>query len=71
MKHRIIFAVLMSFVLSFLMTAWVTYVNLGLHPDFVSYWMKAWAVAWPVAGGISFVFAPTVYQLAHRIAEKF
>lgn len=70
MKHRIIFATMMSFVLSLLMSAWITFLNIGLHPDFVSFWMHAWVLAWPAAGAISFLFAPFLHQLAHRVAEK-
>ncbi len=68
MKHRMIFAALMSFVLSFLMTAWVTFVNLGLPPDFVTFWMKSWVLAWPAAGVISFIFGPYLHQLATKLA---
>ncbi|TPE55297.1 DUF2798 domain-containing protein [Maribrevibacterium harenarium] len=70
MKHRILFATMMSFVLSILMTAWVTFVNLGLHPEFLSFWMKSWVLAWPAAGAISFVFAPMLHKLAQRLADK-
>ncbi|RDL44972.1 DUF2798 domain-containing protein [Marinomonas piezotolerans] len=70
MKHRIIFATMMSFVLSLLMSAWITFLNIGLTPDFVSSWLHAWILAWPAAGVISFVFAPFLHQLAHRLAEK-
>lgn len=70
MKHRIIFAVLMSFTLSLFMSAWITYMNIGLPSDFVSYWMNAWALAWPAAGIISFVVGPFLHSLAQKIANK-
>lgn len=70
MKHRIVFAAMMSFVLSLLMSAWVTFMNIGAHPEFVSFWLHAWIYAWPAAAAISFVFAPFLHQLATKITSK-
>ncbi|AEF53125.1 DUF2798 domain-containing protein [Marinomonas posidonica] len=70
MKFRIYFALIMSCVLSFLMSGWITYVNLGLHPDFVFFWMTAWRFAWPAAAVISFVFAPEIQRLSGWLAKK-
>ncbi|MBR7888184.1 DUF2798 domain-containing protein [Marinomonas sp. A79] len=70
MKHRIIFAVLMSFTLSLFMSAWITYVNMGATPDFVSFWMSAWVLAWPAAGIISFIAGPFLHGFAQKIANK-
>lgn len=70
MKHRIIFAILMSFTLSLIMSAWITFVNIGAHTNFVSFWMHAWLLAWPAAGIIAFISGPFIHKLAHRIAEK-
>ena len=49
MKQRLLFSVLMSLVLSFLMSCWVTWVNLGLSEVFVERWMNAFVLAWPAA----------------------
>ncbi|WP_375056473.1 DUF2798 domain-containing protein [Zobellella sp. DQSA1] len=62
-KHRLLFALLMSLVLSFLMTAWVTWLNLGLIEGFVEKWMSAFIVAWPAAALISLLFGPWVQRL--------
>jgi len=70
MKHRAIFAVLMSFVLSLLMSAWVTFINMGAVNGFVDQWLSAWILAWPAAGLIAFSFGPRIHQLAQRIAER-
>ena len=70
MKHRIIFAVLMSCVLTFIMSAWVTFINIGLVDKFVERWFSAWSLAWPAAGIIAFLFAPRVHQLSSVIANK-
>lgn len=68
MKHRIIFAVLMSSMLSFFMSAWVTYINMGLHSEFVAHWLSAWILAWPAAGVIAFIGGPGVHRLSERLA---
>ncbi|WP_235591786.1 DUF2798 domain-containing protein [Pseudoalteromonas sp. XI10] len=60
----------MSFVLTFFMSAWVTFINMGLVENYTSYWMSAWFLAWPAAGVISFISAPRIHCLAHEICEK-
>lgn len=70
MKHRIIFALIMSLVLTFFMSAWVTYINVGLISNFTDSWMSAWLLAWPAAGIISFLFGPGIQSLTRSVAEK-
>ncbi|HBF06943.1 MAG: hypothetical protein CMD81_15925 [Gammaproteobacteria bacterium] len=70
MKHRFIFALLMSFVLTFFMSAWVTYINIGLIEGFREYWINAWLLAWPAAGLISFIAAPRIHRVSLSIAKK-
>lgn len=57
-KARFIFPILMSAVMAFLMTALVTWLNLGFPPDFLQRWLKAFAVAWPCAAATAFVAIP-------------
>ncbi|KQU54499.1 hypothetical protein ASG72_02365 [Bosea sp. Leaf344] len=57
-KARFIFPILMSGVMAFLMTALVTILNLGLPPDFLARWMKAFAIAWPCAALTAFLAIP-------------
>lgn len=66
MKHRVIFTIIMSGMLSFLMTLWITYVNVGLIDGFISKWLLAFLLAWPAAGIIAFVVSP----LAQKITIK-
>ncbi len=62
-KSRFIFPVAMAFFMAFLMTFVVTFMNLGFPANFVAQWMKAFAVAWPLASCVAFVAVP----LARRI----
>ncbi|WP_367278495.1 DUF2798 domain-containing protein, partial [uncultured Pseudoalteromonas sp.] len=41
MKIHFTFTAAFSFLMSFLLSAWVTYVNLGLSDTFFLSWMKA------------------------------
>ncbi len=69
MKQRVIFAILMSFVLSILMTCWVTWINLGWTEQFYSQWFNAFILAWPAAALISFFVGPEAHKLSVKLAE--
>lgn len=69
-KYRFTFSLLMSLVLSFLMTAWVTWINLGFAEGFLWKWGTAFATAWPAAAIISFVFGPKIHQLTNRLLDQ-
>lgn len=69
-KYRLVFSLLMSLILSFLMTAWVTWINLGFVEGFVWKWGTAFITAWPAAAIISFAFGPTIHLLAHRFIRE-
>ncbi|HEC75141.1 MAG TPA: DUF2798 domain-containing protein [Methylophaga aminisulfidivorans] len=69
MKHRMVFSLLMSFVLTFFMSAWVTYLNVGMIEDFVIFWMHDWFLAWPVAAVISFVSGPRLHAFSNTLIK--
>jgi hypothetical protein len=64
-KARFIFPIAMAFFMALLMTGVVTFMNLGLPANFLGQWMKAFAVAWPLASCVAFVAVP----LARRITS--
>ncbi|SIQ35959.1 DUF2798 domain-containing protein [Marinobacterium stanieri] len=70
MKQRLWFTALMSFVLAFLMTGYVTWLNLGFNEQYLAQWMRAFSLAWPVAAVISFLFGPTVHKLSLRLSGQ-
>ena len=70
MKQRILFALLMSLLLSSLMSCWVTWINLGLSNDFLSHWRQAFLGAWPVAAIIAFFIGPEVHKVSIKLAAK-
>lgn len=57
-KARYIFPAILSCVMAFLMTAVITFINLGAPPGFVGLWLKAFAIAWPLAYLAALVAAP-------------
>lgn len=59
--------VIMAGIMAFLMTAVVTWLNLGFPPDYLSRWMQAFAVAWPIAVAAAFVAIPIAQRAARRI----
>ncbi|MET0631923.1 MAG: DUF2798 domain-containing protein [Xanthobacteraceae bacterium] len=59
-KARFIFPVLITAIIVFVVSAVVTYSNIGIHPDFVRRWLKAFLVGWPVAAVTAFVAIPYV-----------
>ncbi len=69
MKQRLIFAFLMSFILSLLMTAWITLINLGLSEAFYTQWFTAFLLAWPAAALIAFVCGPEVQKLTLKMTQ--
>lgn len=67
LRLRFVFGLLMSLVMSVLMTGWVTWINLGIRPDFALQWGRAFLMAWPAAFLIAFSFGPTLQRLAQRL----
>lgn len=56
--------------MAFFMTAVITFINLGLRPDFVRRWMIAYAVAWPFATLAAFVAVPVADRITGFIVRK-
>ena len=69
MKHRIIFGLLMSLVLSSMMTFWVTWLNLGFQEQFLTSWRTAFLLAWPAAAAISIALGPRIQSLTEKLSN--
>lgn len=68
-KARFIFPVLMAGVMAFLMTALVTFLNLGLPPDFLRRWAIAFVIAWPAATVAAFIAIPIARRATASIVR--
>jgi nucleoside permease NupC len=66
-KAAIIQPILMAGVMAFLMTALITYLNLGFPPDYVARWIKAFVIAWPAAAVAAYIAIPIARRATGRI----
>jgi hypothetical protein len=67
-KTRYIFPLMITAVIVFVVSAVVTWANIGLHPDFVRRWLSAFILGWPVATLTAFIVIPPVRRLAESFA---
>ncbi|MCE9639373.1 MAG: DUF2798 domain-containing protein [Betaproteobacteria bacterium] len=70
-KARFIQPVIVAAIMVFLMTAVITYINLGLPPDFLRRWMIAFAIAWPFATIAAFIAIPIAKRATAAIIAMF
>lgn len=59
--------VIMAGIMAFLMTAIITWLNLGFPSDFLRRWVAAFVVAWPLAAVAAFIAIPVAQRLTKRI----
>jgi hypothetical protein len=57
-KAKYIFPVIMAFFMTILMTAVITFINLGFPSNYFSQWAKAFLAAWPLASLVAFLAVP-------------
>lgn len=68
-KARFIFPVLMAGVMAFLMTALITWLNLGFPPNYLMLWIKAFVIAWPAAATAAFIAIPLARRATATIVR--
>ena len=66
-KARIIQPIVMSGFMAFMMTALITYMNIGWVADFVTRWLHAFVVAWPLAALAAFIALPISQRITRAI----
>mgnify|MGYP002477443973 CR=1 FL=1 len=71
MMQRLVSSILMSLFLSFVMSCWVTWLNLGWNEEFVTHWMTAFRFAWPAAWLAAFLLGPLVHLLTQKLLKGF
>lgn len=70
-KAKYIFPVLMSGQMVLMVTCLVTFLNLGLHADFFSQWMRAFFISWPVAAGAALFAIPLARRATTVLVAMF
>ncbi len=66
-KGKFIFPIVMTGIIVFIVSAVVTFFNIGLRPDFVPRWLSAFLVGWPVASVTGFFALPVARAMTLRI----
>jgi len=65
-KAKIVFPVVITAIIVFVVSGVVTFLNIGFRADFLFRWMRAFAIGWPVAALVAFFAFP----LARRVTER-
>lgn len=59
--------VVMATIMAFIMTGFITWLNLGLVESFLWLWARAYVIAWPLAVLSAFVAAPFSPRITQKI----
>lgn len=62
--------IVMAGIMAFIMTAFITWLNLGWRPDFLRLWARAFVIAWPVASMAAFVAASIAPKITQAILRR-
>jgi hypothetical protein len=68
-KARFIFPIVITGIIVFVVSAVVTFTNIGLRADFVGRWLGAFVIGWPVAAVTAFVAIPLARQFTLLIVS--
>jgi short subunit fatty acids transporter len=68
---RLILATTQSSMMVFVVTMVATWLNLGLGPDFVQSWLKAFIIAWPIAAGMAYLVTPMARRFTDHVMKRF
>jgi hypothetical protein len=66
-KAKYIFPIVMTFIIVFLVSAVVTFLNIGLRADYLSQWLGSFTVAWPIAAVVAFFAIPAARWLTRAL----
>jgi hypothetical protein len=67
-KAKFIFPIIAAAVVVFVVSAVVTFSNIGFRADFVRRWLTAFIIGWPVGAATGLVVFPVVRRVAVGIA---
>jgi hypothetical protein len=66
-KAKFIFPIVITAIIVFLVSAVVTFFNIGMRADFVPRWLSAFVVGWPVAAVTAYFALPFARAVTLRI----
>jgi hypothetical protein len=67
---RLILAATQSSMMVLVVTMVATWLNLGLRPDFVQSWLKAFIIAWPIAAAMAYLVTPMARRFTDRVMKR-
>ncbi len=71
LKAQYIQPVLMAGIMAFLMTGFVTWLNLGMPANFIYLWARAFIIAWPLAAMAAYIAIPIAQKLTKKIIAAY
>ena len=66
-KAKYIFPVVVTFIIVFLVSAVVTFLNIGLRADYVSRWLGSFVIDWPIAVLVAFFAIPAARWVTRKV----
>ena len=69
-KAKFIFPILITAIIVFVVSAVVTWSNIGFAADFVRRWLTSFLIGWPVAAVTAFIAIPFVRQLTQWLVAR-
>lgn len=68
-KTKIVFPIVITAMIVFVVSAVVTFFNIGLRADFAARWLSAFIVGWPVAAATAYLAIPFARAITQRIVS--
>jgi hypothetical protein len=66
-KAKVVFPIVITAIIVFIVSAVVTFFNIGLRADFVPRWLSAFIVGWPVAAATAYLAILLARAVTQRI----
>ena len=66
-KARLVFPVMITAIIAFVVSGALTFFNIGWRNDFVIRWWSAFAIGWPIAASTAYLAIPFARSLTQRI----
>jgi hypothetical protein len=66
-KAKFVFPVVITAIIVFVVSGVVTFINIGFRGDYLSQWMLAFIMGWPVAAVVAFFAIPLARRITQRI----
>jgi hypothetical protein len=70
MKHKIVFALIMGFITTCIISFSLVTVNAGFGPHFIKIWLRSWLIAYIIVIPVLLFLAPKVQRFVNEIFDK-